>query len=171
MNIIGFSGLMGSGKSTAANYVRDMHSYKILSFAAPLKKAAEIIFDLDPMAFSEDGKKVIDPYWGITRREMLQKLGTECMRNVFFNDFWVKRAELTLRKVKGNHVVFDDVRFDEEAEWIKSKGGLVILITREGLAQSTHASEKGLANVTHVIPNNESMSVLFGHIEDCLHNG
>jgi len=142
--IIGIAGAMGAGKTTAADeLVRQFFVCK-LSFATPLKEAACSLFGLKPEDFSQ-GKSAVDPYWGITRREMLQKLGTECMRQNFGQDFWVRRAKLAVGKVREHMtVVFDDVRFPDEANWIRNNNGVLLRVTRpqeEDVPGSSHASE------------------------------
>jgi hypothetical protein len=74
-------------------------------------------------------------------RRFLQNLGLGA-RTVFGDDFWVDRA-LTLA-VKDGNVVFPDVRFENEADAIRSAGGKVIRIDRPGHVATGHVSETGL---------------------------
>lgn len=165
--IIGIAGAMGAGKTTAADeLVRQFFVCK-LSFATPLKEAACSLFGLKPEDFSQ-GKSVVDPYWGITRREMLQKLGTECMRENFGGDFWVRRAKLAVGKVREHMtVVFDDVRFPDEADWIRSNDGVLLRITRpmgEDVPGSSHASETQTFEVDATYDNNGTKSKLASYM-------
>lgn len=63
-------------------------------------------------------------------RRFLENLGTGC-RKVFGADFWVDRL---LDNVGSDRVVVADVRFLNEAEAIRAKGGKIIKINRPGFA-------------------------------------
>ena len=60
-------------------------------------------------------------------RELLQKEGTEHTKPFWGKNFWIKRLESDM---VGPFGIVTDVRFRAEAEWIKSKGGMVISIQR-----------------------------------------
>ena len=57
LNLVGFSGFMHSGKSTASKFLRDNHGYTITSFAGPLKQAAAIAFGVDHALFLDENEK------------------------------------------------------------------------------------------------------------------
>lgn len=62
-------------------------------------------------------------------RQKLQKYGTELGRNVFGENIWIRTAEnwMILQKSRGiEKFIFCDVRFPNEAKWIKDNGGIVI---------------------------------------------
>jgi hypothetical protein len=75
-----------------------------------------------------------DEFWSnklgreFSPREALQKVGTECGRDIFHKDFWVLNLEHRINKSK-NYVI-TDVRFPNEIEWIQSQGGVVIEVQR-----------------------------------------
>lgn len=107
--IIGFSGLAGSGKTTAASFLVKNHGFVSMGLADEMKRMVQKVF-----AFSDD------QVWGssehrnapdlrypreqfgsgialyLTPRYALQKLGTEWGRDCY-NDIWV---DFTLRKAK-----------------------------------------------------------------------
>jgi hypothetical protein len=75
-------------------------------------------------------------------RRLLQVFGTEVGRDMFGTNFWV---DLTLNSVKEDRVVISDVRFKNEADAIRSIGGQVWRINRNGVGPVTdHASEVDL---------------------------
>ena len=115
--LIGFTGLAESGKSTAADFLTT-RGFKKQSFAEPLK---EMVSGLTP-----DGK--IDK---ARDRKLLQYLGTDYFRDTIDRDYWVKLMTDKLPQLLARHsVVIDDVRFDNEAEAIKSLGGIIIHVSR-----------------------------------------
>ena len=167
--IIGLAGKARAGKTTAANYITikyDIHEY---AFADPLKTAAVELFGITrQMAYGyEYDREQIVNGWGISVREMLQKLGTECMRMNFGDDFWTKRAEIAVSKY--THLIISDVRFDNEARWIKNKGGIVINITRASIdIDSNHVSESGITEQHYDIENSGNIRNMFNKIDSIL---
>jgi hypothetical protein len=162
--IIGFHGAAGAGKDTAASFLMGRpHNFIRLAFADKLKIGCKAIFGLtDSQVFGQDKDK-IDRYWNLTPREILQRVGTECFRNTFDSDIWVKAA---LREVdaKWYDYVITDVRFPNEATAIKALGGRVFCISRAnapGLSMA-HVSESALRDwpFDGVIENNGSLEDL-----------
>ena len=133
MNIIGVNGLIESGKSTVSDYLVANYGYTKMSFATALKESAMKLFDLTPdQVFTTSGKASIDEFWKITPREILQKYGTESMRDVFGQDFWVRVLDKKIRAMSpDSKIVIDDVRFLTEAELIKSYGGEIYHVYRK----------------------------------------
>jgi hypothetical protein len=145
------------------------HHYEFcrISFADPLKRAAQEIFGLsDDQTWSRDQKEVDDPRWGMSPRRMFQLLGTEAMQPTFGREVWIKRWKISYDLVKeSDHVVVPDVRFEPEAQYIRSLGGLILRVDRDvdnGLSDEAkaHVSEAGLLSVDHVIDNNKTLADL-----------
>lgn len=131
MKIIAFTGLAGSGKSTAASIIEANMGAVRIPFAGVLKDAARVLFDLeDRQLYTQEGKAELDPRWQTTPRDMLQRLGTEAMRGTFGDDFWLRRWELEAAKHTERVVIVEDARFPNEADYLKAKGALVIGIYR-----------------------------------------
>lgn len=155
--LIGIAGNAGTGKSTAAKFIKNFYSpvydYQIRSFAAPLKLAATNLFGIEKLYFtSSELKEEEHPYWEMSPRVMLQKLGTECVREVFGENFFVARMEFGFIKDYDFSadvcVVIDDVRYQNEADWVVRNGGKIIRLTRPGFTGKVgvkeHASEAGI---------------------------
>jgi len=144
--IIGVAGKARSGKDTFAEHMKLKYDYTQLAFADPLKEACAKVIDVPVENFYDaDKKEIVDDFWGISPREMAQKFGTESMRHVFFDDFWIRLMEKQLNKY--NDVVISDVRFENEASWIREQGGIVVHIQRNSLGEGVvrqHASENGI---------------------------
>lgn len=101
--LIGLVAPKRSGKDTAANYLCSSYGFKKYNFADPLKRGIGEIFGLTYNQLDGDEKEIIDPFWGVTPRELLQKIGTELFQfelpkvvdqfKDFDRTFWVKCFE------------------------------------------------------------------------------
>jgi hypothetical protein len=166
--IIGLSGYARSGKDEAAKVLVEQHGFTRIAFADKLR---DFLYALNPLVSnnlylkSDDigwhlwGKNepmrvrdVIDyagwdgykesPY-GQEIRELLQRLGTEAGRQVLGENIWVDSAFIGLDPNK-NYVI-TDVRFPNEAEAVRERGGCLWRINRAGIGPANnHASELSL---------------------------
>lgn len=154
--LIGFAGKAGSGKTTLANALLNHYntneSLCVSSFAAPIKQMLhELLFNSLNINPADIPKEEIIPELEKSYRELAQTLGTEWGRQLVRTDLWLKCMEARLTRLSYlNFFVIDDVRFENEASWIRAKGGKVIHVQsgrRSGLARNTkhHKSESGLA--------------------------
>lgn len=180
MHLIGIHGKARTGKDTCAGHLVKEHGFIRQAFADPLKRAAQQMFGLtDDQTWQDSLKEEVIPYWGISPREMFQKLGTEAGREVFGNDLWLKRWMKFYDEFGASaHIVVPDVRFDNEANLIRSLGGTILLLSseREGGLEAkakTHASEGGISRKPGDIPvvNNSTRQALYARIDqiiDCL---
>lgn len=168
MKIIGLSGMMGVGKSTAVDVI-DMFTggqVKTVKFAQPLYDMQEQVYRRIESAYQR-------PKGFIKDRKLLQWLGTDWGRGLkesLWVDIW-KAEILKQHSFQGPHYrtvcVSDDVRFDNEAEAIKSLGGVIIKIERDsntshaqgGVGIVNHASEAGIADkyIDYLIFNNGTL--------------
>lgn len=139
--IVGFVGLIGAGKDTAADYLVNYHGFRRDSFASTLKDAVADIFGWDRVLLegrtteARKWREQKDEWWSkrlgkdITPRYILQQWGTEVIRNGFHDDMWVASLENKMRKTKDD-IVITDVRFPNEIAAIRNAGGLVVRIKR-----------------------------------------
>lgn len=173
MKVIGFTGFAGSGKDAAADMLLNHRSGYSYAFADPMRDVARAVFGLTADQMSDRVKKEhVVPYWGLSPREILQRIGTECVREVFGADTWVKcmalRLEMLLaddayEPVGSDCVVFTDVRTDEEARFVRSKGGVVINVVRPGVGPvNDHVTDQGISAelVDFVLENNAGLDEL-----------
>lgn len=154
--LIGVSGKIGSGwgKDTFAERfikkVRKEHGvyFKNKKFGYNVKKLVSILVGI-PIAdaLSREGKLKYLPEWGMTIGEMQQKLGTEAIRNNVHSDAWVLSLFGTYKEEKDFWIV-TDVRFKNEANIIKEKGGILIRLNGDpkrigdiDIRSKTHQSE------------------------------
>jgi hypothetical protein len=183
-HIIAFTGLAGSGKDTAANYLIENHGYQKMSFAATLKDAIAIIFgwprDLLEGITDESRKwrDEKDEWWSkrlnmyISPRKVLQIWGTELCRQHFHPDIWIASLERQLSQLpKTAKVVITDCRFENEAAIIRNIGGRVIHIRRSlTITKENHISESGIKLEKNdiLIDNIGSIESLHNKIEDII---
>ena len=134
--IVGILGLKGSGKDTIGNYLIEKYNFEKIAYAGALKDAICCVFGWDRNMMegaTEESRKwreEIDPYWGFSPREMMQRIGTDLFRKQIKDDIWIKSLKLKLEKMTTN-VVITDCRFNNEIDVIKEKGGIIILVERE----------------------------------------
>lgn len=152
MILIGIAGPAQSGKSTMAGEFRRLvefrgQKYAEQPFAGPLKRMlASIGVDVSDLS-----KNAPVAFLGgrITPRVMMQTLGTEWGRSLL-PDMWLRVWEHELDD-SAHTVCVPDVRFDNEAELIRSLGGTIVHIVRKPtadmLAVPAHASEAGITRV------------------------
>ena len=77
----------------------------------------------------------------MTARQVLQVMGTEIMRKMFYEEVWI---DATLRKIAKENppvALIGDMRFKGEFNAIHKAGGYVIRLERSVYAEDTHASE------------------------------
>lgn len=140
--IIGICGLISSGKGTVADILVDEHNFKKISFADKLKDAVSLMFDWDremlegETSESRYWREQPDEFWTketgreISPRLVLQLFGTDCMRNGFYDGVWVSFVKKTIKDNPNINYVIPDVRFENEADIIKSLGGKVWCVKR-----------------------------------------
>ncbi len=171
--IIGFTGPKQSGKSTAADYLVG-NSFKKLSFAEPIKTIAWYLlhgFDLEQNYIERlltVHKEVVIPELGVSARHVMQTLGTDWGRTLIHPDIWVMWMSKSLVTETADYLVFEDVRFENEAALIRSLGGLIIHIRRPCLISlDDHASEEGieLNMIDMLITNNGTVADLLADVD------
>jgi len=151
VRILGLSGWARSGKDSVAQYLVDKAEYVKMSFAQPMKDA---LVTLDP-SIDVHGQRmslrtaVRMMGWDYLKsasteiRPLLQRFGTEVGREMFGEDFWVEYAMKHIPD--GSKVVFADVRFPNEANFIRKLGGQIWRVERDGYGPANdHASEHAL---------------------------
>jgi hypothetical protein len=173
---IALTGLAGSGKSTAANFLVERHRFIRHSYAAPIKRMVRCALIEAGAGFLEavemvDGHlKEMPTHFvcGKSPRQLMQTLGTEWGRNLIGRDIWRK---ILLRKVAAatSPVVVDDLRLGDEAEDLRNLGFLLIRIVRTGSGtRSAHATEGEEFDVDHVLENNGTPNDLFARMASFL---
>jgi len=161
VKIIGLSGLAGVGKDTVADFLvgtvenGDNMFVQRYALADPLKKCASEAFGIPLKDFyNETAKEVTNNHWGLTPRYILQILGTEGFREHFGSDIWTRRADMVISQSVTDVFLVTDIRFNNEASWIKDIGGELVSITSPAMELSKkheHSSERGISVTPDVV--------------------
>lgn len=135
--VVGFCGLKGSGKDTAANVLIDQ-GFENIKFADPLKNAIRAILRTagvnDVMIermVEGDLKEMAHPVWGgKSTRYVMQTMGTEWGRMMIWPAIWTNIW--TMRTGRILRVTTTDVRFLNEADTIRGfeKQGVTVKIVK-----------------------------------------
>lgn len=106
MNIIGISGLAGSGKDTAADFLLEHEGFIKISLADPIKRFAmdvwefteEQLWGASQFRNAPDYRYELSPNNFLTPRHVLQHLGTEGGRAIDY-DCWIRYAIRTAKRL------------------------------------------------------------------------
>jgi hypothetical protein len=144
--IIGIAGPARSGKDTVADFLVAETGGYIYSLAAPLKAMLLAGLGVDMALPYWQGKKE-EPIgaFGKSPRQLLQTLGTERGRDMVNPDIWLIMATIRLKR-SGGGMIIPDIRFENEAQWIRDRGGTIIHLRRKEAPNiNPHSSEGGVA--------------------------
>jgi hypothetical protein len=101
---------MCSGKTWAAEYLRDNYGYKKVAFADKLKAIAYDLYGVT----GKDGPN----------RELLQNLGTDLRK--YDPELWIKHALYNVQRYEPQPIVIDDLRYENESALLKKNGFFLI---------------------------------------------
>ena len=94
--LIGVIGLKNSGKDTVGDYLVSQFGFTKYAFAHPVKQVCKTIFSLsDEQLEDRTLKEKKDPRWGISPREMFQRVGTD------FGQFAIFKIFPELKRLQG----------------------------------------------------------------------
>lgn len=181
--IIGLAGYAGAGKDTVGDILIQKHGYRRVAFADKIKS---ILYDINP---SIDGIPLRDMVnengWSVAKahpevRRLLQETGI-AGRNFLGEDIWIWESLGEVVYSEGNlnpdgglnntikeNIVVTDVRFENEAKFIKEFGGQVWQVVRDGVKPiNDHISEVDLIgyDFDKVITNNGTREYLEAQID------
>lgn len=188
--LIGLTGKKQSGKDTAADYLVQHRGFTKLAFASKLKA---MLYDINPVVsadvvFDEMTKvvdtrfvylqEVVDAYgWDRAKilcpevRRMLQRVGTDGVRNHISKWTWVEKLEdeliPMLRKDPNRRVVISDVRMPEEQEFVHAHGGVILRIELD--SQRDDESENGMHESEAGVPYDYLITNNFGDPQEMYH--
>ena len=173
--IIGITGLIASGKSTATEYLVKQHDYQELAFANALKYACMEIFGLDKQQVfgTQKDKETIDTFWKVSPRQLLQIVGSAIrgLGTIFpqLTHIWVKRVERNIKKIieTDKKIIVSDVRYSDEAKMILDMGGIIIKIKRLDAENNRdlHESENQIIFANYIIYNDTTKKYVYDELD------
>lgn len=172
--LIGLHGLARTGKDTSAAYIAMQYAFLTYALAFPLKAALADMFNLNQAQIDGDQKEVPLDLIGKSPRQLMQLLGTEFGRHLVHENLWLILAqqnlanmlELSTFPVPG--FVISDIRFENEAKWLRDQGGVVVHLQRpDAVAVNPHVSEAGVAvhDNDFVIHNDADLHHLYAQLD------
>ncbi len=159
IKLIGIAGNAGVGKDTAGEYIADSYdkidtnifdaNVKQYAFAEALKEICANVFYIPLTSFYDpEAKETLIPELGTTPRKIAQFVGTEMFRNLLpqlcpdlKQSIWIRNVEKQILHQRPRYAIITDVRFQDEAEWIVSNGGIILHLTRP-----EHTGKVGIEN-------------------------
>jgi dephospho-CoA kinase len=155
--LLGLCGKQGVGKDTLFLLLQEIaHPIALARFAIaePIKLDIASIFGIS-IAQVEANKSIL--------RDLLEAWAL-AHRHWFGEDFWLKFLVRSLEIPSSTYAVavITDVRFKNEADWIKKQGGFIVRIVRQSEVKSQLASEVELEQIKPdlVIENHFSLTRL-----------
>ncbi len=163
--VIGIAGKARTGKDTTAKFIQAHNGGYIYSFADPIREML-IPFGIDMRdPFWQDHKETVIPVLNASPRRLMQTLGTEWGRELINPNIWTLMAHQKLLH-DGYGMIIPDVRFDNEAKFIRKINGVVIHLHRpDAVTVEAHASEAGVT----MLPE-DYLIVNDGTLEDLQHS-
>ena len=124
--VIGIAGSMRSGKTSLASKIAHTYNIPVVSFAESLR------YEVAQAFFPKQGKAEARYMWSLLEgkdktltRPLLQAWG-QAKRDLRYADYWCERMFEYMERKGIKFAVCDDVRHENEAEWIIAHGGFVI---------------------------------------------
>lgn len=85
----------------------------------------------------------IEKLGGMTYIDLLVKVGTNAIRDQVWRDTWLEMMKAATKE--DEYVIIPDIRFRNEANFIKTNGGILIKATRIGYAPLDTVADRSLA--------------------------
>ena len=149
--LLGIAGRARSGKSTCASILCQALELRAYAIALPVTQACAAALGIEHQAFLRLPKKAPLLGWELTKRELMQTIGDALISknpHALLTNLEHRMEREQSAKPFFNGELISDIRTETEAEWLRSKGGLLIHIHRETQEESNHRTETDL----HVLP-------------------
>ena len=166
--LIGLTGPAGSGKDTVADWLESAHNFERIALAAPIRRGLCAMLEISRNAFLPGIKEHVIPWIGKSPRELMQTLGTEWGRDLIAHDLWLRVAARKIEDSDHDHIVITDIRFEDEAAWLRNLGGKLWFIQRDSAPPvRKHVSEAGISATPYdtTIFNNSTIEGLYRAVD------
>ncbi|RAK70617.1 hypothetical protein [Hymenobacter edaphi] len=156
IHLIGLAGRRGSGKDTVAHLVQQLQparEWQIRSFGDAIKGVCAVLAgESTAPYYTQPGKAERIPTYDLTRGELLQQVGAAL--RAWRGPVWI---EALLANLPTDHpVIVADLRFPDEADTLRARGGLIWRVEGDPLRQrgdgtrdDNHPSETALDAYPH----------------------
>lgn len=166
--VIGFVGKKGAGKSSCAVHIANNFPCTIHPFAFRIKQVLKSLGLTTHEIMSREWRdRPHKNLSGFTVREFMQRFGTDFCRDTLDQDFWVNLWKQDI-KAHVATVIVDDVRMLNEAEAVRSLGGVLIrIVNPHNDNNDLHRSETEMDQIEcdYSILNNGSLEDLCKELE------
>jgi len=128
--LLGICGKSGAGKDTIAAHLCDRYGFRRVAVADRLKRMTIETFALSPDQLWGRGKDELDPRWGLSPREIYQRMG-DALRAIHPETLvrgWLSDARGSLDE--GVSVVTPDIRTPIEVAALRQAGGKLWRVRR-----------------------------------------
>lgn len=141
--IIGLTG--NGGTDLVAEHVRRAHGFEVIRMRGPVFVACANLTGLSEKSFFDEKKHEIDARVNDTPANIADFVEKLLRKHLFHGEFLTHLFELRARDESARDIVVPDVRFDEEAEFLKKKYNATIV----GLYEENHSYEFLLNDVVN----------------------
>ena len=177
IKLIALTGAAKSGKSTIAKYLSKGTDSRYgthvpfvrARFSGTLKKMLmqipDVTEDMIEGSLKEEPQEI---FGGRTPREVMQTLGTEWGRDSVYSMIWLVSWERSINDL--SYIVVEDLRYLNEAELVKNRGGQIWRIKRPDYKCNGHISETEMEGIDPdlTIRNSGSLGELHAMIDSIL---
>jgi hypothetical protein len=162
--IIGLAGPAGAGKTTAALYLMRFGMHR-MRFAEPFKAVGKIL-GLD---FDVQKETPFDELCGRTPRYFMQRLGHDFGREMIGTDIWAKAWLRAVNRLPpAVSVVVDDLRYDNEVQYVRRAGHSLIIRICRSVDLLKHPSEENSIEVDAMIDNDADIPTLHRRLNNVI---
>lgn len=176
MILVGIHGAIGSGKDVAAAHLCRTRGFTRVAYGDALKEEVARILRRPLAAYAKEHPRYrfLGEDEAVARliqdkpqvvRALIQAWGTE-LRRAEAPGYWVEKLR---RRTEGlDRIVVPDVRFENEAAFVRESGGYLLKVVRPDHTWDDHASERDLDGWTNwdvVILNDGTVADLEAKVE------
>ena len=151
--LIGLAGRAGTGKSTIARLLCEQHAFVEITLAEPIKRALAAMLDLPSAYFHDPSTKDLPITWlrNTTAQRLMQTLRNGWGQQMIADDLWLILAARRIARINAqasqmhiSGIVISDLRYADEAAFVRAQGGTVWHIVRPAPPVEAHSSEAGI---------------------------
>ncbi len=181
--VLGLLAKSGHGKTTVARHLVDVFGAEVRSLAGPMKRAVQKTFGFSDAQLwgTQAEKEAVDPRYGFSPRWLLQRLGTEGLRDEFGADIHLHALLHGLRRDEAARpaeasprlYVVDDVRFPNDVRFIAAGGpdycGAVLKIVASDVPPPEHGGHASELAINDACPDDIAATIVSSRAQGITH--